>query len=101
MDVETWDYPLEKFLPNYTSAYRFKVPGIDNIEFEYSHSLLQLKRISDSKILNPSDYETYDEILKKRIKSIFRILKDRGYISGHWSEDIIYSINDWNSVGVL
>lgn len=101
MDVETWDYPLEKFLPNYTSAYRFKVPGIDNIELEYSHSLLQLKRISDSKILNPSDYETYDEILKKRIKSIFRILKDRGYISGHWSEDIIYSINDWNSVGVL
>lgn len=111
-DLETWEIPLE----NYSSTYNIIIfPGIDRIRINYSPGkFLQLIDISsmadkNQKIffitkypeITPENYKQLDISLQKEVILVFKLLKDRGYITGNQQEDTLYNLERWKKVGII
>lgn len=40
-------------------------------------------------------------LYRKKVALIFKLLKDRGYITGNQQEDILYNLGKWKKIGIM
>lgn len=115
-DLETWEIPLENYYSsgnNCCSIITFS--GIDRVRVNYSPGkflqLLDVSSLENSKSrifltlsypeITPKNYEQLDVSLQKEVALIFKLLKDRGYITGNQQEDILYNLGKWKKIGIM
>lgn len=113
-DLETWEIPLENYYSrNNCSIITFS--EIDRVMVNYSPSkflqLLDVSSLENSKSrifltlaypeITPKNYEQLDVSLQKEVALIFKLLKDRGYITGNQQEDILYNLEKWKKIGII
>lgn len=114
-DLETWEIPLENY---YSSGNNYSIitfSGIDRVRVNYSPGkflqLLDVSSLENSKSrifltlsypeITPKNYEQLDVSLQKEVALIFKLLKDRGYITGNQQEDILYNLGKWKKIGIM
>lgn len=114
-DLETWEIPLENYYSGGNSYSIITFSGINRVRVNYSPGkLLQLLDVSSlenskSRIfltlsypeITPKNYEQLDVSLQKEVALIFKLLKDRGYITGNQQEDILYNLGKWKKIGIM
>lgn len=107
-DLETWEIPLEKcFLAGSYNMIEF--PGVDRVIINYSpgKSIQFLdaasvrNRSSMVFSIDPENYDQFDISLQEEIILVFKLLKDRGYITGNQQEDTLYNLERWKKIGVI
>lgn len=114
-DLETWEIPLENYYSSGNSCNIITFPGIDRIRVNYSPGkflqLLDISSLGNNKSrvfltlaypeITPKNYEQLDVSLQKEVALIFKLLKDRGYITGNQQEDILYNLGKWKKIGII
>lgn len=112
-DLETWEIPLENYYSSGNNCSIITFSGIDRVRVNYSPSkflqLLDVSSNSKSRIfltlaypeITPKNYEQLDVSLQKEVALIFKLLKDRGYITGNQQEDILYNLEKWKKIGII
>ena len=113
-DLETWEIPLENYYSSGNNCSIITFSGIDRVRVNYSPSkflqLLDVSSLENSKSrifltlaypeITPKNYEQLDVSLQK-VALIFKLLKDRGYITGNQQEDILYNLEKWKKIGII
>lgn len=114
-DLETWEIPLENYYSSGNNCSIITFSGIDRVRVNYSPSkflqLLDVSSLENSKSrlfltlaypeITPKNYEQLDVSLQKEVALIFKLLKDRGYITGNQQEDILYNLEKWKKIGII
>lgn len=114
-DLETWEIPLENYYSSGNNCSIITFSGIDRVRVNYSPSkflqLLDVSSLENSKSrlfftlaypeITPKNYEQLDVSLQKEVALIFKLLKDRGYITGNQQEDILYNLGKWKKIGIM
>lgn len=114
-DLETWEIPLENYYSGGNSCNIITFSGIDRVRVNYSPGkflqLLDVSSLENSKSrifftlpypeITPKNYEQLDVSLQKEVALIFKLLKDRGYITGNQQEDILYNLGKWKKIGIM
>ena len=114
-DLETWEIPLENYYSGGTSCSIITFSGINRVRVNYSPGkflqLLDVSSLENSKSrifltlsypeITPKNYEQLDVSLQKEVALIFKLLKDRGYITGNQQEDILYNLEKWKKIGII
>lgn len=114
-DLETWEIPLENYYSSRNNCSIITFSGIDRVMVNYSPSkflqLLDVSSLENSKSrlfltlaypeITPKNYEQLDVSLQKEVALIFKLLKDRGYITGNQQEDILYNLEKWKKIGII
>lgn len=114
-DLETWEIPLENYYSSGNNCSIITFSGIDRVRVNYSPSkflqLLDVSSLENSKSrlfftlaypeITPKNYEQLDVSLQKEVALIFKLLKDRGYITGNQQEDILYNLEKWKEIGII
>lgn len=114
-DLETWEIPLENYYSSGNNCNIITFSGIDRVRVNYSPSkflqLLDVSSLENSKSrlfltlaypeITPKNYEQLDVSLQKEVALIFKLLKDRGYITGNQQEDILYNLEKWKEIGII
>lgn len=114
-DLETWEIPLENYYSGGNSCSIITFPGINRVRVNYSPGkflqLLDVSSLENSKSrifltlsypeITPKNYEQLDVSLQKEVALIFKLLKDRGYITGNQQEDILYNLGKWKKIGIM
>lgn len=114
-DLETWEIPLENYYSSGNNCSIITFSGIDRVRVNYSPSkflqLLDVSSLENSKSrifltlaypeITPKNYEQLDVSLQKEVALIFKLLKDRGYITGNQQEDILYNLENWKKIGII
>lgn len=114
-DLETWEIPLENYYSSGNNCSIITFSGIDRVMVNYSPSkflqLLDVSSLENSKSrlfltlaypeITPKNYEQLDVSLQKEVALIFKLLKDRGYITGNQQEDILYNLEKWKKIGII
>lgn len=114
-DLETWEIPLENYYSSGNNCSIITFSGIDRVRVNYSPGkflqLLDVSSLENSKSrifltlsypeITPKNYEQLDVSLQKEVALIFKLLKDRGYITGNQQEDILYNLGKWKKIGIM
>lgn len=114
-DLETWEIPLENYYSSGNNCSIITFSGIDRVRVNYSPGkflqLLDVSSLENSKSrifltlaypeITPKNYEQLDVSLQKEVALIFKLLKDRGYITGNQQEDILYNLEKWKKIGII
>lgn len=114
-DLETWEIPLEIYYSGGNSCSIITFSGINRVRVNYSPGkflqLLDVSSLENSKSrifltlsypeITPKNYEQLDVSLQKEVALIFKLLKDRGYITGNQQEDILYNLEKWKKIGII
>lgn len=114
-DLETWEIPLENYYSGGNSYSIITFSGINRVRVNYSPGkflqLLDVSSLENSKSrifltlsypeITPKNYEQLDVSLQKEVALIFKLLKDRGYITGNQQEDILYNLEKWKKIGII
>lgn len=114
-DLETWEIPLENYYSGGNSYSIITFSGINRVRVNYSPGkflqLLDVSSLENSKSrifltlsypeITPKNYEQLDVSLQKEVALIFKLLKDRGYITGNQQEDILYNLGKWKKIGIM
>lgn len=113
-DLETWEIPLENYYSSGNNCSIITFSGIDRVRVNYSPGkflqLLDVSSLKNSKSrlfltldpeITPKNYEQLDVSLQKEVALIFKLLKDRGYITGNQQEDILYNLEKWKKIGII
>lgn len=114
-DLETWEIPLENYYSSGNNCCIITFSGIDRVRVNYSPGkflqLLDVSSLENSKSrlfltlaypeITPKNYEQLDVSLQKEVALIFKLLKDRGYITGNQQEDILYNLEKWKKIGII
>lgn len=114
-DLETWEIPLENYYSCGNSCSIITFSGINRVRVNYSPGkflqLLDVSSLENSKSrifltlsypeITPKNYEQLDVSLQKEVALIFKLLKDRGYITGNQQEDILYNLEKWKKIGIM
>ena len=114
-DLETWEIPLENYYSCGNSCSIITFLGINRVRVNYSPGkflqLLDVSSLENSKSrifltlsypeITPKNYEQLDVSLQKEVALIFKLLKDRGYITGNQQEDILYNLEKWKKIGII
>lgn len=114
-DLETWEIPLENYYSSGNNCSIITFSGIDRVRVNYSPGkflqLLDVSSLENSKSrifltlsypeITPKNYEQLDVSLQKEAALIFKLLKDRGYITGNQQEDILYNLGKWKKIGIM
>lgn len=114
-DLETWEIPLENYYSSGNNRSIITFSGIDRVRVNYSPGkflqLLDVSSLENSKSrifltlaypeITPKNYEQLDVSLQKEVALIFKLLKDRGYITGNQQEDILYNLEKWKKIGII
>jgi hypothetical protein len=114
-DLETWEIPLENYYSSGNNCSIITFSGIDRVRVNYSPGkflqLLDVSSLENSKSrifltlsypeITPKNYEQLDVFLQKEVALIFKLLKDRGYITGNQQEDILYNLGKWKKIGIM
>lgn len=114
-DLETWEIPLENYYSGGNSCSIITFSGINRVRVNYSPGkflqLLDVSSLENSKSrifltlsypeITPKNYEQLDVSLQKEVALIFKLLKDRGYITGNQQEDILYNLGKWKKIGIM
>lgn len=114
-DLETWEIPLENYYSSGNNCSIITFSGIDRVRVNYSPNkflqLLDVSSLENSKSrlfltlaypeITPKNYEQLDVSLQKEVALIFKLLKDRGYITGNQQEDILYNLEKWKKIGII
>lgn len=114
-DLETWEIPLENYYFGGNSCSIITFSGINRVMVNYSPGkflqLLDVSSLENSKSrifltlsypeITPKNYEQLDVSLQKEVALIFKLLKDRGYITGNQQEDILYNLGKWKKIGIM
>lgn len=114
-DLETWEIPLENYYSGGNSCSIIIFSGINRVRVNYSPGkflqLLDVSSLENSKSrifltlsypeITPKNYEQLDVSLQKEVALIFKLLKDRGYITGNQQEDILYNLGKWKKIGIM
>lgn len=114
-DLETWEIPLENYYSCGNSCSIITFSGINRVRVNYSPGkflqLLDVSSLENSKSrifltlsypeITPKNYEQLDVSLQKEVALIFKLLKDRGYITGNQQEDILYNLGKWKKIGIM
>lgn len=114
-DLETWEIPLENYYSCGNSCSIITFSGINRVRVNYSPGkflqLLDVSSLENSKSrifltlsypeITPKNYEQLDVSLQKEVALIFKLLKDRGYITGNQQEDILYNLEKWKKIGII
>ena len=114
-DLETWEIPLENYYFGGNSCSIITFSGINRVRVNYSPGkflqLLDVSSLENSKSrifltlsypeITPKNYEQLDVSLQKEVALIFKLLKDRGYITGNQQEDILYNLEKWKKIGII
>lgn len=114
-DLETWEIPLENYYSSGNNCSIITFSGIDRVRVNYSPNkflqLLDVSSLKNSKSrifltlaypeITPKNYEQLDVSLQKEVALIFKLLKDRGYITGNQQEDILYNLEKWKKIGII
>lgn len=114
-DLETWEIPLENYYSGGNSCSIITFSGINRVMVNYSPGkflqLLDVSSLENSKSrifltlsypeITPKNYEQLDVSLQKEVALIFKLLKDRGYITGNQQEDILYNLGKWKKIGIM
>lgn len=114
-DLETWEIPLENYYSCGNSCSIITFSGINRVRVNYSPGkflqLLDVSSLENSKSrifltlsypeITPKNYEQFDVSLQKEVALIFKLLKDRGYITGNQQEDILYNLEKWKKIGII
>lgn len=114
-DLETWEIPLENYYSSGNNCSIITFSGIDRVRVNYSLGkflqLLDVSSLENSKSrifltlaypeITPKNYEQLDVSLQKEVALIFKLLKDRGYITGNQQEDILYNLEKWKKIGII
>ena len=114
-DLETWEIPLENYYSSGNNCSIITFSGIDRVRVNYSPGkflqLLDVSSLENSKSrifltlsypeITPKNYEQLDVSLQKEVALIFKLLKDRGYITGNQQEDILYNLGKWKKIGII
>lgn len=114
-DLETWEIPLENYYSGGNSRSIITFSGINRVRVNYSPGkflqLLDVSSLENSKSrifltlsypeITPKNYEQLDVSLQKEVALIFKLLKDRGYITGNQQEDILYNLEKWKKIGII
>lgn len=114
-DLETWEIPLENYYFGGNSCSIITFSGINRVRVNYSPGkflqLLDVSSLENSKSrifltlsypeITPKNYEQLDVSLQKEVALIFKLLKDRGYITGNQQEDILYNLGKWKKIGIM
>lgn len=114
-DLETWEIPLENYYSSGNSCSIITFSGINRVRVNYSPGkflqLLDVSSLENSKSrifltlsypeITPKNYEQLDVSLQKEVALIFKLLKDRGYITGNQQEDILYNLGKWKKIGIM
>lgn len=114
-DLETWEIPLENYYSGGNSCSIITLSGINRVRVNYSPGkflqLLDVSSLENSKSrifltlsypeITPKNYEQLDVSLQKEVALIFKLLKDRGYITGNQQEDILYNLGKWKKIGIM
>lgn len=114
-DLETWEIPLENYYSSGNNCSIITFSGIDRVRVNYSLGkflqLLDVSSLENSKSrifltlsypeITPKNYEQLDVSLQKEVALIFKLLKDRGYITGNQQEDILYNLGKWKKIGIM
>lgn len=114
-DLETWEIPLENYYSSGNNCSIITFSGIDRVRVNYSPGkflqLLDVSSLENSKSrlfltlaypeITPKNYEQLDVSLQKEVALIFKLLKDRGYITGNQQEDILYNLEKWKEIGII
>ena len=114
-DLETWEIPLENYYSSGNNCSIITFSGINRVRVNYSPGkflqLLDVSSLENSKSrifltlsypeITPKNYEQLDVSLQKEVALIFKLLKDRGYITGNQQEDILYNLGKWKKIGIM
>lgn len=114
-DLSTWNIQLEDYRSSigndtiimfseinrifvkYISSKFLQLCYCDNVEYVRKTNFFFHK----TPIIEPKKYKTYNDDLKKEIKLVFDLLKDRGYILGTSLEDNLYNLKEWRNIGIV